>query len=83
MATTIIDPAWEISELIKRFAELPQSQEPTWAVVQKLTGVKVGDLYEMLSILAQRLTRLKNFASTVRDDELEENMRKRAIQALD
>lgn len=83
MASTIIDPAWEISELITRFSKLPASTEPTWTIIQNVTGVSGADFYDLLSIVAQRLIRLKQFVSTLNDDEFDEIKRKRATQAVE
>lgn len=79
----IIDPAWEISQLITQLSIQAGNQQPTWAVMQDFTGVAGAELYDLMSIMARRVARLGQFLSELNDAEFDRRMRERALQAID
>jgi hypothetical protein len=84
MNVEIVDPAWEISNVIRQLLTQPASNELTWTAFQKSLGqtISPSEHWELMSALNSRLLRLDALVRSVQDKELEEAQRQRIIQAV-
>lgn len=81
--TDLIDPATEIAELLRYFANQNASDQPTWSIIQNATATNGAELWDMVAVLTKRLSTIRHFVLSLQDEDLDKAKRNRAIGAID